>query len=104
MKSLTKSMCWDLVTIKKDRLNGIGAAFFRKPLSNECYTERRHQNPPMCEENDDPNAAWYKVLTFTINSKAKNLSCFFNQKHFFLSSKSFLTAANYPMGVFILCD
>ncbi|KAF3332283.1 putative methyltransferase PMT24 [Carex littledalei] len=62
MKSLTKSMCWDLVTIKKDRLNGIGAAFFRKPLSNECYTERRHQNPPMCEENDDPNAAWYIPL------------------------------------------
>ncbi|KAJ3672435.1 hypothetical protein LUZ60_007156 [Juncus effusus] len=59
MKSLTRSMCWDLVTIKKDRLNGVGAAFFRKPTNNECYTERRRQNPPMCEQNDDPNAAWY---------------------------------------------
>jgi Putative S-adenosyl-L-methionine-dependent methyltransferase len=62
-------MCWDLVTIKKDRLNGIGAAFFRKPLSNECYIERRHQSPPMCEENDDPNAAWYKIFNLTINPK-----------------------------------
>ncbi|KAJ4775298.1 S-adenosyl-L-methionine-dependent methyltransferases superfamily protein [Rhynchospora pubera] len=62
MKSLTRSMCWDLVTIKKDQINGIGAAFFRKPLSNDCYNERRHRSPPMCEENDDPNAAWYIPL------------------------------------------
>ncbi|KAM0945567.1 putative S-adenosyl-L-methionine-dependent methyltransferase [Dioscorea sansibarensis] len=59
MTSLTISMCWDLVTIKKDKLNGVAAAIYRKPVSNECYENRKHHNPPMCNEDDDPNAAWY---------------------------------------------
>uniref|UniRef100_J3MHK9 Methyltransferase n=1 Tax=Oryza brachyantha TaxID=4533 RepID=J3MHK9_ORYBR len=59
MTALTKSMCWELVTIKKDRLNGIGAAFYRKPTSNECYEARRRQQPPMCSDDDEANAAWY---------------------------------------------
>ncbi|CAM0909841.1 unnamed protein product [Alopecurus aequalis] len=62
MTALTKSMCWELVTIKKDRLNGVGAAFYRKPTSNECYESRRRQQPPMCSEEDDANAAWYVRL------------------------------------------
>ncbi|XP_047074419.1 probable methyltransferase PMT24 [Lolium rigidum] len=62
MSALTKSMCWELVTIKKDRLNGVGAAFYRKPTSNECYESRRRQQPPMCSEDDDANAAWYVRL------------------------------------------
>ncbi|CAN6176806.1 unnamed protein product [Urochloa humidicola] len=59
MTSLTKSMCWELAGIKKDRLNGIGAAFYRKPTTNECYEGRRRQQPPMCSDDDDANAAWY---------------------------------------------
>ncbi|KAL5200625.1 hypothetical protein ABZP36_021828 [Zizania latifolia] len=59
MSALTKSMCWELVTIKKDRLNGIGAAFYRKPTSNECYEARPRQQPPLCSDDDDANAAWY---------------------------------------------
>lgn len=62
MTSLTISMCWDLVTIKKDKLNGVAAAIYRKPTTNECYDSRKHQSPPMCEEGDDPNAAWYTPL------------------------------------------
>ncbi|OMO60695.1 putative S-adenosyl-L-methionine-dependent methyltransferase protein [Corchorus olitorius] len=58
MSRLTKSMCWDLVTIKKDRLNAVGAAIYRKPTSNECYNKRSKNTPPLCEESDDPNAAW----------------------------------------------
>ncbi|GLT84902.1 hypothetical protein SLE2022_031120 [Rubroshorea leprosula] len=58
MSRLTKKMCWDLVTIKKDRLNGVGAAIYRKPISNECYDKRNRNDPPLCEESDDPNAAW----------------------------------------------
>ncbi|EMS51988.1 putative methyltransferase PMT27 [Triticum urartu] len=59
MTALTKSMCWELVTIKKDRLNGVGAAFYRKPTSNECYESRTRQQPPMCSDDDDANAAWF---------------------------------------------
>ncbi|TVU01118.1 hypothetical protein EJB05_53442, partial [Eragrostis curvula] len=59
MSALTKSMCWDLVSIKKDRLNGVGVAFYRKPTSNDCYDSRRRQQPPMCSDDDDADAAWY---------------------------------------------
>ncbi|KAK9129744.1 hypothetical protein Sjap_010231 [Stephania japonica] len=62
MSSLTRSMCWDLVTIRKDKLNGIGAAIYRKPVSNECYQQRRRNSPPMCKDGDDANAAWYVPL------------------------------------------
>ncbi|KAG1360630.1 putative methyltransferase PMT27 [Cocos nucifera] len=62
MSSLTTSMCWDLFTIKKDKLNSVAAAIYRKPISNECYDNRKHHSPPMCKEDDDPNAAWYIPL------------------------------------------
>ncbi|KAJ4963164.1 hypothetical protein NE237_023103 [Protea cynaroides] len=62
MTSLTISMCWDLYTIKKDKLNSVAAAIYRKPISNECYNHRKHNNPPMCKLEDDPNAAWYVPL------------------------------------------
>ncbi|KAK9991040.1 hypothetical protein SO802_026025 [Lithocarpus litseifolius] len=62
MSSLTASMCWELVTIKKDKLNSVGAAIYRKPTTNDCYNQRKHKRPPMCKEDDDPNAAWYVPL------------------------------------------
>lgn len=58
MSELTKSMCWDLKVIKKDKLNGVGAAIFRKPTSNDCYNKRSQNEPPLCKESDDQNAAW----------------------------------------------
>ncbi|XP_021908319.1 probable methyltransferase PMT27 [Carica papaya] len=62
MSALTKSMCWELVTITKDKLNGIGAAIYRKPTTNDCYDKREQNQPPMCKNDDDPNAAWYVPL------------------------------------------
>lgn len=59
MSSLTKSMCWNLIAKNKDRVNGVGVAIYQKPTSNTCYELRRKQDPPLCEETDDPNAAWY---------------------------------------------
>ncbi|KAA3453767.1 putative methyltransferase PMT24 isoform X1 [Gossypium australe] len=58
MSRLTKSMCWELVVVKKDKLNNVGAAIYRKPTSNDCYNKRSRNAPPLCEESDDPNAAW----------------------------------------------
>lgn len=74
MSSLTTSMCWDLVTIKKDKLNGVAAAIYRKPTSNECYDNRKNQSPAMCEEEDDPNAAWYGPLKTCIHRVPTNAS------------------------------
>ncbi|KAL6992997.1 hypothetical protein U1Q18_011112 [Sarracenia purpurea var. burkii] len=58
MKVLTKSMCWKLVSITKDTLNEVGIAIYQKPTSNECYEKRSQNVPPVCQESDDPNAAW----------------------------------------------
>jgi len=57
-------MCWDLVVIAKDRLDGVAAAIYRKPIDNECYKRRLKNEPPMCSESDDPNAAWYIYFCF----------------------------------------
>lgn len=65
MKALTKAMCWDLVKISKDKVNGVGIATFKKPSDNECYEKRSVKEPPMCPDSDDPNAAWYFILTDT---------------------------------------
>ncbi|XP_029127616.1 probable methyltransferase PMT27 [Cajanus cajan] len=67
MTTLTKSICWELVTINKDKLNKVGVAVYRKPTSNECYEQREQNEPPMCKEDDDPNAAWYVPLQACIH-------------------------------------
>uniref|UniRef100_A0A7N0UAY5 Uncharacterized protein n=1 Tax=Kalanchoe fedtschenkoi TaxID=63787 RepID=A0A7N0UAY5_KALFE len=62
MSALTQAMCWKLVTIQKDKLNSVGAAVYQKPTTNDCYQKRKHNQPPMCKDDDDPNAAWYVPL------------------------------------------
>ncbi|KAL3630149.1 hypothetical protein CASFOL_023133 [Castilleja foliolosa] len=58
MKQLTQQMCWEVVSITKDRINGVGIAVYRKPTTNECYEKRSKSEPPLCKDSDDPNAAW----------------------------------------------
>ena len=59
MKKLTKSICWEEVQITKDRVNSVGIAIYQKTTSNECYEKRSETEPPLCQDSDDPNAAWY---------------------------------------------
>lgn len=72
MSKLTKSMCWELVQVGKDKFNGVSAAMFRKPTSNSCYEGRQQNDPPLCEETDDPNAAWYTPLQACIHKVPTN--------------------------------
>ena len=59
MVELTKAMCWELVNkTSKDAVNRVAVATFKKPTSNNCYEKRSQQEPPLCPESDDPNAAW----------------------------------------------
>ncbi|KAG8066847.1 hypothetical protein GUJ93_ZPchr0004g39110 [Zizania palustris] len=58
MSTLTRSMCWEMVNKVKDRVNRVGIAIFRKPIDNGCYEARSAANPPLCEEYNDPDAAW----------------------------------------------
>ncbi|KAG9138997.1 hypothetical protein Leryth_027155 [Lithospermum erythrorhizon] len=62
MKKLTKAMCWEVVSITKDTVNGVGIAIYQKPTSNECYEQRQQNDPPLCSESDDPDAAWNVTL------------------------------------------
>ena len=66
MSKLTKSVCWELVVVNKDKLNEVAAAVFRKPTSNDCYSSRPENEPPLCSESDDPNAAWYLTNSLQI--------------------------------------
>lgn len=74
MAKLTKSMCWDLVVIEKDRVNGVGAAIYRKPTSNQCYQERSKNKPALCNDSDDPNAAWNVPLQACMHKVPVNKS------------------------------
>ncbi|KAF9612479.1 hypothetical protein IFM89_000227 [Coptis chinensis] len=38
--------------------NQVGAAIFVKPTSNECYEQRAENEPPLCKDSADANAAW----------------------------------------------
>ncbi|XP_068315152.1 probable methyltransferase PMT26 [Pyrus communis] len=58
MKELTKAICWELLSISKDTINGVGIAIYKKPTSNECYEKRSQNEPPICTTSDEPNAAW----------------------------------------------
>lgn len=62
MKALTKAMCWEVVSISRDKLNKVGIAVYKKPTSNECYEKRSKNEPSICQDYDDPNAAWYFFL------------------------------------------
>ncbi|GMH00900.1 hypothetical protein Nepgr_002739 [Nepenthes gracilis] len=74
MSKLTKSMCWELVKIGKDKLNGVAVAIYRKPTSNDCYERRPHNVPPLCKESDDPNAAWNVTLQACIHRVPEDAS------------------------------
>ncbi|KAE8694116.1 putative methyltransferase PMT26 [Hibiscus syriacus] len=55
----TKSMCWEFLNkTKMEPVNKMAIETFRKPKSNDCYEQRSQQEPPLCPESDDPNAAW----------------------------------------------
>lgn len=66
MTKLTKAMCWELIAVNKDKVNKVGVAVYQKPISNECYEGRPQNDPPLCNESDDPNAAWYFISLFSL--------------------------------------
>ncbi|CAN8316141.1 unnamed protein product [Cochlearia groenlandica] len=74
MSELTKAMCWKLVTVKKDKLNEVGAAIYQKPVSNKCYNKRPQNDPPLCKDSDDQNAAWNVPLEACMHKVTENSS------------------------------
>ncbi|CAN6220323.1 unnamed protein product [Urochloa humidicola] len=53
MSDLARRMCWRIASKKNQTV------IWAKPLTNGCYMRREPGTfPPMCEHDDDPDAAW----------------------------------------------
>lgn len=59
MSTLTASICWNILAHKTDEDSEVGVKIYQKPESNDIYDLRRKKNPPLCKENENPDAAWY---------------------------------------------
>ncbi|XP_065882061.1 probable methyltransferase PMT28 [Euphorbia lathyris] len=59
MIALTASICWNVLAHKTDEVSEVGVKIYQKPESNDIYKLRRKKNPPLCKENENPDAAWY---------------------------------------------
>lgn len=58
MSTLTASICWNILAHKTDEISDIGVKIYQKPASNDIYELRRKKDPPLCKENENPDAAW----------------------------------------------
>ncbi|KAL0325741.1 UNVERIFIED_CONTAM: putative methyltransferase PMT28 [Sesamum radiatum] len=60
--TLTASICWNILADKTDEVSDIGVKIYQKPETNDIYEHRRKKVPPLCKENENPDAAWYIPL------------------------------------------
>ncbi|GMY08443.1 probable methyltransferase PMT11 [Fagus crenata] len=67
MLNLTTRLCWEFV--KKDGY----VAIWRKPMNNSCYLSREAgSEPPLCDQDDDPDKVWYVDLKACITRLPEN--------------------------------
>ncbi|CAH2036816.1 unnamed protein product [Thlaspi arvense] len=59
MTALIASICWNILAHKTEEASEMGVRIYQKPESNDIYELRRRKNPPLCKENENPDAAWY---------------------------------------------
>lgn len=63
MSRLTASICWNILAHKTEEVSEVGVKIYQKPESNGIYELRRKKNPPLCKENENPDAAWYAKMS-----------------------------------------
>ncbi|KAH8939742.1 hypothetical protein BDL97_15G052100 [Sphagnum fallax] len=61
--AVTESIAWKMLIRNSDPSTSIGAAIFQKPKDNKLYDSRKEESPPICHDNDNPDAAWYVRMT-----------------------------------------
>lgn len=59
MSKLAASICWNILAHKTDEISEVGVKIYQKPESNDIYELRRKRIPPLCRENENPDATWY---------------------------------------------
>ncbi|KAL6572713.1 hypothetical protein OROMI_013671 [Orobanche minor] len=62
LSKLMASICWNILADKTDEISDIGVKIYQKPETNNIYELRRRKGPPLCKENENPDAAWYMPL------------------------------------------
>ncbi|KAL9244128.1 hypothetical protein vseg_017935 [Gypsophila vaccaria] len=62
MSALIASICWNPLTDKTDESTEVRVKIYQKPDSSTIYELRRKNNPPLCKENENPDAAWYMPI------------------------------------------
>ncbi|XP_038904647.1 probable methyltransferase PMT28 isoform X1 [Benincasa hispida] len=68
MSSLTASICWNILAHKTDEVSEVGVKIYQKPESNDIFGPRRRKKPPLCKENENPDAAWYVPMTTCLHT------------------------------------
>ncbi|KAM7272389.1 hypothetical protein ACFE04_027052 [Oxalis oulophora] len=63
MTKITTSICWNILAHKNDEDSEVGLKIYQKPEANTIYALRRKKFPPLCHENENPDAAWYFPMT-----------------------------------------
>ncbi|RDX95102.1 S-adenosyl-L-methionine-dependent tRNA 4-demethylwyosine synthase, partial [Mucuna pruriens] len=56
MTTLTASICWNVLAHKSDDVGEVGVKIYQKPEGNDIYELRRKKIPPLCKENENPDA------------------------------------------------
>ncbi|KAK3428179.1 hypothetical protein EUGRSUZ_F04286 [Eucalyptus grandis] len=75
MSKLTTAMCWNFTLIKrKDKMNKVSIALYRKPTSNECIESRTKNEPPLCNGLDDANSTWNVTLQACMHKVPTDMS------------------------------
>lgn len=75
MTALTASICWNVLAHKSDDVGEVGVRIYQKPEGNDIYKLRRKQIPPLCKENENPDAVWY-ITAETLFCKIDRLCIF----------------------------
>ncbi|KAF9609836.1 hypothetical protein IFM89_018778 [Coptis chinensis] len=68
MLALMASICWSILAHKTDETSEMGVKIYQKPESNDMYELRRKKSPPLCKENENPDATWYVPIKACLNS------------------------------------
>ncbi|KAL5072021.1 hypothetical protein RYX36_022908 [Vicia faba] len=59
MTATIASMCWNVLAHKSDDVGEVEVRIYQKPEGNDLYELRRKKIPPICKENENPDAAWH---------------------------------------------
>jgi SAM-dependent methyltransferase len=65
--TIVQRLSWSLLVKRQDPQTGVGVVVFQKPEDNELYDLREVLEPPYCEEDDKPDAAWYVPMKACIH-------------------------------------